>query len=463
MPLAPPPSESADLANSSERAAKAERWQQFLSYVEATNPVVPPRRGILRFQRDAQRMYNHKSVQLGIAALIFANFFANILEAQIDPFGREYPVAFLAVEDTFNYIFLVELIINAYAHWFALFIASKWNWFDVLVVFVGVLSIARVSLPGPFALLRMLRAFRVFRLFKRIKSLQKVIIALLSAVPGMLNAGFINVLIMCIYAIIGVEYFGEFGKGDEHTEEDGAGHILNVSHRFYVNMNNASIESVDSRGLYYGDEYFGTFSRASFTLFQVLTGESWSEIVARPVVFGQREIAGTVYYTSYILLNAFVLINIVIGVLLEKCLTMGDLENHPDDVPLEQEHRKEAAAGTAMVQDMREAHRILQLLHEQVLAMRAVRKEQRQQKAPSAGGQRPLPARKVHAAPTRSPENSASFLKAHALPPPSRRTSKGCGAAAFEPSLASMIARHRGSRQSSTHTRDGERRTLYTI
>ena len=43
--------------------------------------------------------------------------------------------------------------------------------------------------PGsPLGQLKMMRAFRVFRLFKRIKSLNKVVMALIKAIPGVANA-----------------------------------------------------------------------------------------------------------------------------------------------------------------------------------------------------------------------------------------------------------------------------------
>jgi hypothetical protein len=51
----------------------------------------------------------------------------------------------------------------------------------------------------------MLRAFRVFRLFKRIKSLNKIMVSLVRAIPGILNSALIMVLVMCIYAILGVQ------------------------------------------------------------------------------------------------------------------------------------------------------------------------------------------------------------------------------------------------------------------
>ena len=108
------------------------------------------------------RLYNHPRCQITIAAVIVLNFFSNIIEKQWDPSGK-YPDTFLVFEDIFNWIFLIELLINAYGHWFRPFICSGWNIFDLIVVTVGCLSLMRVQLPGPLSLLRTLRAFRVFR------------------------------------------------------------------------------------------------------------------------------------------------------------------------------------------------------------------------------------------------------------------------------------------------------------
>ena len=63
------------------------------------------------------------------------------------------------------------------------------------------------QLPGPLSLLRLMRAFRVFRLFKRVKSLNKIIVSLGKAIPGVMNAFLIMLIVMCIYAILGVEFF----------------------------------------------------------------------------------------------------------------------------------------------------------------------------------------------------------------------------------------------------------------
>lgn len=275
------------------------------------------------YQPRCLRFYQHKRVQYFIAALISANFLINIIESQIDPFGTMddarvdagLPSVWGNSEDVFNIIFLIELLLNAYANWCIPFWTSGWNMFDVLVVAVGMISVARVPLPGPLGLLRMLRAFRVFRLFKRIKSLNRIVMSLIAAVPGITNAAFIMFLVMCIYSILGVEFFASFAESG-----------------VYNNSDLQSVEAISNRELKYGDEYFGTFAAALLTMFQVLTGESWAEAVARPLVFQENILyrAGSaVFFITYILLNAVVLINVVVAVLLEKCIAPEE----PDPPP----------------------------------------------------------------------------------------------------------------------------------
>ena len=71
----------------------------------------------------------------------------------------------------------------------------------------------------------------------------------------------------------------------------------------YVNILGDIVDATTMRSLCYGDEYYGTFFRSLFTLFQVLTGESWSEVVARPVIFheGAFNIVGGIFFVFYII------------------------------------------------------------------------------------------------------------------------------------------------------------------
>lgn len=111
--------------------------------------------------------------------------------------------------------------------------------------------------------------------------------------PGVGNAFLILLLVMCIYAILAVEFFKYF---DNPKFTSARGELLYKTH---------------------GQEYFGNFARSLYTLFQVLTGDSWSEAIGRPLMEGGGWFS-TMFFVSFILINAVVLINVVVAVLLEK-------------------------------------------------------------------------------------------------------------------------------------------------
>jgi hypothetical protein len=268
--------------------------------------TLPPERstGFWKHQRKAATFYIDVRLQVGIAGLICGNFVANVIEKWIDPTGVKYEVAWSIFEYFFNIAFLIELWLNMYGFWFWRFWSSAWNVFDFLVVSIGVLGMFKVPLPGPLSLLRMMRAFRVFRLFKRVKSLNRIMVSLAKAVPGVSNAFLILFLVMCIYSILGVDFFSEYAQSGTYSNEAGQ-----------------SVGAITGRGVAYGEEYFGNFGLALFTMFQVLTCESWSEAVARPMFHGDDgllTLGAAIYFVSFNIIVGIVLINVVVAVLLEK-------------------------------------------------------------------------------------------------------------------------------------------------
>jgi hypothetical protein len=83
--------------------------------------------------------------------------------------GSELFLLFEDIDLAFNYIFLVELMVNMAAHWWREFWADGWNVFDFLVVFITFLSMGPLQQVPGFKTLRLFRAFRVLRLFARLR------------------------------------------------------------------------------------------------------------------------------------------------------------------------------------------------------------------------------------------------------------------------------------------------------
>jgi len=236
--------------------------------MEALNRDLPHQSGIHDF-------YYKDSTQIFVAFLIFLNFVCSVLRATgLNGKNEDSKIAFKVIEILFCILFTIELCINLWANWFIQFWYDSWNVFDFIIVLISNLSLSLEALPG-FGILRVFRAFRVFRLFKRIDSLRSIVEGVIKSLPGVLHAFGILVLIMSIWAIMGVELF-------------------------------------DS------DVYFKSFFPAVFTMFQIVTLDNWSEIARELIV--EQSLTATIFFITYVFLGSIVMINVVIAVLLENFL-----------------------------------------------------------------------------------------------------------------------------------------------
>lgn len=119
----------------------------------------------------------------------------------------------------------------------------------------------------------------MIRLFNRVKTLQKIVKATEQAIPGVAGAFFLLLLVIAIYSILAVDFFSDLDLGEEENR-------------------------------------FATFNDSFFVLFQVMTGDGWSN-VARTIM-GKLGFKAELFFLSYVLLTSFLLVNITIAVLLEN-------------------------------------------------------------------------------------------------------------------------------------------------
>jgi len=281
-------------------------------------------------QKEVRAFYLRPLCVWSVAFVICANFVVNILEKEIDAdlAAPRYTSTWEALDLGFNIIFLFELLLNMYGYGGPVraFWSVGWNVFDFIIVVLAFITNIP-GLPSALARLKLLRAFRVFRLFKRIKSLNKIIMSLLQAIPGTTNAFVVLFIFFCIYAILAVELFREFGLDGEYT----TGGPL---------APNGTVSSETQRGFANGREYYGTYSKAMYTLFQVFTGDSWSEAIARPLLFGMYDdsVVVGIFYVSFVILTQLVLMNVIMAVLLDKFVSD---EKGDDDGTMSEEKAKE--------------------------------------------------------------------------------------------------------------------------
>jgi voltage-gated sodium channel len=209
-------------------------------------------------------------------------------------------------------IFVAELLLKFYAYRMAFF-RSAWNIFDLLVVSLGLFP----SQEGLSAL-RGLRVIRAMRLLSVVPQMRAVVQALLDALPGM---GAVIVMISIVFYVFAVMATLMYG---------------------------ASFP-----------EWFGTLGRSLYSLFQIMTLESWSMGIVRPVMVEYP--SAWAFFVPFIVITAFSVLNLFIGLLVNTM--QGAVE---EDTEAEFENLRELVRSETDVVD----RNVLALL-EEVKALRA--------------------------------------------------------------------------------------------
>lgn len=229
----------------------------------------------------------------GILVLILLN--AVILGLETSPaVMAQYGGLLLFLDNAMLVIFVVELLLRMIAFRTAFF-RDAWSLFDLAVV-----AIALVPASGPLAVLRSLRVLRVLRVLSIVPSMRRVISALLGSLPGLGSIGLVLVLIYYVFAVIATKLFGEAFP-----------------------------------------EWFGSIAASFYTLFQVMTLESWSMGISRPVM--EQFPFAWMFFVPFILIATFTMLNLFIAIIVNTMQTFSDeehAEQRAEDQQREEEHQQ---------------------------------------------------------------------------------------------------------------------------
>jgi voltage-gated sodium channel len=167
------------------------------------------------------------------------------------------------------------------------FFLDGWNVFDFVIV-----GIALIPASGPLAVLRSLRVLRAFRLLSVVPSMRRVVQALLLAIPGIGSVGLLILLIFYVGSVISTKIFGAAFP-----------------------------------------EWFGTIGASMYTLFQVMTLESWSMGIARPVL--EQFPHAWIFFIPFILVTSFTVLNLFIGIIVDAMQSQHLAEQKELDAQLD--------------------------------------------------------------------------------------------------------------------------------
>lgn len=204
-------------------------------------------------------------VQSGILILILIN--AVTLGLETSSTVMSHVGGFLHVLDkAILSVFVLEIVVRLYVHRWAFF-RDPWSLFDFIVV-----GIALFPATGPFSVLRALRVLRVLRVLTIVPSMRRVVGALMSAIPGLISIALVLILVFYVSAVIATKLFGQAFPA-----------------------------------------WFGDLGLSLFTLFQIMTLESWSMGIVRPVM--NLYPFAWIFFVPFILIVTMTMLNLFIAVI----------------------------------------------------------------------------------------------------------------------------------------------------
>ncbi|MEW8625967.1 MAG: ion transporter [Candidatus Thiodiazotropha sp.] len=252
------------------------------------------------------------SVQRGVIALILLNAVLLGVETS-DTIMASAGGIITLLDRAILTVFVIEIAIRIYVHRLQ-FWRDPWSLFDFSVV-----AIALIPASGPFAVLRALRVLRVLRLLTMVPSMRRVVGALLAAIPGLGSIALVLLIIYYVFAVIATNLFA-------------------ATH----------------------PEWFGTIGRSLYTLFQIMTLESWSMGIVRPVM--EAFPYAWAFFIPFILVATFTMLNLFIAIIVNAMQSYSEAEHQETVAALHQTEEHIEANLHTEVKALREEIRELKTL-----------------------------------------------------------------------------------------------------
>nr|WP_211110119.1 ion transporter [Acuticoccus mangrovi] len=210
-------------------------------------------------------------------------------------------------------VFVAEILMRI-AVYRLRFFTDPWSIFDFLVV-----AIALVPASREFSVLRALRILRVLRLISVVPTLRRVVNGLIAALPGMASVVFLMAIIFYVFAVMATSLYG------------------------------ASFP-----------DWFGSIGASAYSLFQIMTLESWSMGIVRPVM--EVYPSAWLFFVPFIIVTAFAVLNLFIGIIVsgmqleveEEAAASRD-QLHDDQVAMADEVRALRADIARLTEELRGA------------------------------------------------------------------------------------------------------------
>ena len=194
-------------------------------------------------------------------------------------------------------IFVLELLAKMFVYRFRFF-RDGWNIFDFVIV-----AISLVPATQGLSALRALRILRVLRLVSTAPRLRRVVEGFVTAIPGMASVFLLMALVFYIGAVIATKLFAETFPN-----------------------------------------WFGTLGSSLYSLFQIMTLESWSMGIVRPVM--EVHPYAWMFFVPFIIVTTFAVVNLLVGLIVNSMQDAHAEESNADT----DAYREDVAARLAAIE-----------------------------------------------------------------------------------------------------------------
>ncbi|KAM9444177.1 calcium channel, voltage-dependent, L type, alpha 1D subunit, a [Clarias gariepinus] len=198
-------------------------------------------------------------------------------------------------------MFTTEMLVKMYSLGMQSYFVSLFNRFDCFVVCGGIIETILVELeimsPLGISVLRCVRLMRIFKVTRHWESLSNLVASLLNSLKSITSLLLLLFLFIIIFALLGMQVFGgKFNFDDIHKKRS----------------------------------TFDNFPQALLTVFQILTGEDWNQVMYDGIMaYGGPSSSGMIVCIYFIILfvcGNYILLNVFLAIAVDSLAGSGSLD-----------------------------------------------------------------------------------------------------------------------------------------
>ncbi|XP_029686834.1 voltage-dependent R-type calcium channel subunit alpha-1E-like isoform X4 [Takifugu rubripes] len=206
-------------------------------------------------------------------------------------------------EFVFLGLFLAEMFLKIYGLGFRLYFHSSFNCFDCGVIVGSIFEVVwgffRPGISFGISVLRALRLLRIFKITKYWASLRNLVVSLMSSMKSIISLLFLLFLFTVVFALLGMQLFGGRFIFEDYTPTN-----------------------------------FDTFPAAIMTVFQILTGEDWNEVMydgIRSQGGVQYGMWSSIYFIVLTLFGNYTLLNVFLAIAVDNLANAQELTKDEEE------------------------------------------------------------------------------------------------------------------------------------